>query len=291
MLLTTMAIVHQSQVGLPRERVRLYSQAVDVLLKRWQKHKGIAITPALENILSDDRKLRATMERLAYTAHSQRQSVAAYLPCPQLLALLEDPEYLGTAALADEFLDYVDQRAGLLVGQGGDARDRQPTAYAFPHRTFQEYLAGCHLLSGRSSSRNFRQKTTEGDAWQLAALLGAEELLFNRLRREELLDLMYDLCPTAEPENAANWRAVFWAGSMATLLPSDEIERDLEKPDGGGKFLARLRPRLLRILRDMPLPPIERAEAGNALARLRDTCPRCSTRGSWSSSKFQPAPL
>ena len=45
MLLTTMAIVHQSQVGLPRERVRLYSQAVDVLLKRWQKHEGVAIAP------------------------------------------------------------------------------------------------------------------------------------------------------------------------------------------------------------------------------------------------------
>jgi hypothetical protein len=45
MLLTTMAIVHQSQFGLPRERVRLYSQAVDVLLKRRQKHKGGAIAP------------------------------------------------------------------------------------------------------------------------------------------------------------------------------------------------------------------------------------------------------
>lgn len=37
MLLTTMAIIHQRDVGLPRERVRLYSQATQVLLNRWQK--------------------------------------------------------------------------------------------------------------------------------------------------------------------------------------------------------------------------------------------------------------
>ena len=36
MLLTTMAIIHQMEVGLPRERVRLYSLAVEVLLHRWQ---------------------------------------------------------------------------------------------------------------------------------------------------------------------------------------------------------------------------------------------------------------
>ena len=39
MLLTTMAIIHQREVGLPRERVRLYQLAVEVLLRRWQKHK------------------------------------------------------------------------------------------------------------------------------------------------------------------------------------------------------------------------------------------------------------
>lgn len=36
-LLTTMAIIQQRDIGLPRERVRLYQLAVDVLLRRCQQ--------------------------------------------------------------------------------------------------------------------------------------------------------------------------------------------------------------------------------------------------------------
>ena len=46
MLLTTMAIIHQRDVGLPKERVRLYHQAVTVLLHRWQRHKGTQASPS-----------------------------------------------------------------------------------------------------------------------------------------------------------------------------------------------------------------------------------------------------
>jgi len=42
LLLTTMAIVHQKNVGLPRERVRLYKLAVETLLRNWQKWKGFS---------------------------------------------------------------------------------------------------------------------------------------------------------------------------------------------------------------------------------------------------------
>jgi len=43
---------------------------------------------------------------------------------------------------ANRFLEYTDVRAGLL--QATDAGD----AYAFPHQTFQEYLAGLELVRG-----------------------------------------------------------------------------------------------------------------------------------------------
>ena len=208
LLLTTMAIVHQREVGLPRERVRLYALAVGVLLDRWQRHKGIGVSPRLAEVLKDERKLRTVLERVAYDAHRQLHTqppqpaagpgqadlVQGDLLRRDLLALLEQPAYLGDAGLASEFLDYVDQRAGLLIGRGGsDGKDgqdsgTQPQSYAFPHRTFQEYLAGCYLLAGRGVARTYREHAAEGDYWYLAGQLGAEELLYNRRRPEELLE-------------------------------------------------------------------------------------------------------
>ncbi len=45
MLLTTMALIHQREIRLPKQRVRLYALAVDILLRRWQQ--GKAGTPAV----------------------------------------------------------------------------------------------------------------------------------------------------------------------------------------------------------------------------------------------------
>ena len=152
MLLTTMAIIHQRDTVLPRERVRLYAQAVEVLLHRWQDHKGIPITEALRAVLADSRRLQGILQRLGYEAHRlQAEQKEADLDRGTLLRLLEEPIYLDDAGLAAHFLDYVDQRAGLLVGRGGDLAGRKPQQYRFPHRTFQEYLAGCYLVSNPSS--------------------------------------------------------------------------------------------------------------------------------------------
>ena len=64
MLLTVMAIIHQRDIGLPNERVRLYSKAVEVLTQRWQQYRGIGVSPALAEVLKDERKLRRVLERL-----------------------------------------------------------------------------------------------------------------------------------------------------------------------------------------------------------------------------------
>ncbi len=293
MLLTTMVIIHQTDVGLPRERVRLYKRAVEVLLSRWQTRKGIAISAELEAVLKDDLKLRAVVEKLAYETHRAQAQIGnaaqlrridvlaqvgntANLTRKDVLAWLEAPAYLGSIALADQFLDYVDQRAGLLIGVGGDD-GVHPSEYNFPHRTFQEYLAGCGLVSGRGISREYRERAREGDFWHLAARLGAEELYYNRRNVETLLDLAYDLCPTAEPQQAADWRCVVWSGRMAVLAGAAEIRRDAEKPDGGQHYLDRLAPRLVAVLEGDVLGPIERAAAGRVLARLGDPRPAALT--------------
>jgi formylglycine-generating enzyme required for sulfatase activity len=278
MMLTTMAIIHQKEIGLPRERVRLYDLAVDVLLRRWQKRKtgeqAMAPSPALAEFLKDDLRLRATLERLAYDAHTRglRQGEAAELTRGRALELLEEPAYLASAGLADEFLDYVDQRAGLLVGRGGDLG--RPTTYAFPHRTFQEYLAGCYLVGGRDASamaRAFFGHADQAD-WRLAALLGAEELYYNRRGQYSLLDLAYRLCPAGTLTGEKAQRAGLWSGALAAVAGRDAIVLDTDSPDGGAAYLERLLGHLVTLLTGK-LPPSERADAGRLLGQLGDSRP------------------
>ncbi len=155
MLLTSMAIIHQKEIGLPRERVRLYSLVVDVLLRRWQERRAGSqgLSPALAEFLKNDLRLRSAMERLGYEAHTAGTSEqkAAELARGTALTILDAPEYLASIELANEFLDYIDAKAGLLVGRGGEAG--RPAVYSFPHRTFQEYLAGCYLVNHRDNVR------------------------------------------------------------------------------------------------------------------------------------------
>lgn len=276
MLLTVMAIIHQEDTRLPHQRVRLFKRAVEVLLLRWQRAKtgeaGLAPSLKLTAFLLSGTRLQNTIRRLAYEAHCAKgpQDQAADLARGAALDLLDDPPFLGDATLASEFLDYVDQRAGLLVGQGGE--HGHPTSYSFPHRQFQEYLAGCHLLMGRDRERAKRiyERAAEGDYWQEAVRLAAEELHYNWDNGEpELLDLIYRLCPADEMSSEQARRAWLWAGEMAALVGAKKIACDTGGPEEGCTCLARLIPRLERLLgSDLTAP--ERADAGVALARLGD---------------------
>ena len=275
MMLTTMALIHESETVLPKERVRLYHLAVDVLSQRWQKHKTgegeAAFSKELLAFLKDVRRLRPVMERLAYEAHALRKGKreTADLDRGYALKLLEGQELLGSAALADEFLDYVDQRAGLLVGRGGDP-PAKPVAYSFPHRSFQEYLAGCYVLSRRDYKRMLTELAHLGDYWARAAQLGAEHILFNSTSKGEndALDLAYNLFPPQPATQPVAQRLCLWSANIAALLGKETILRDVQEQAGPAYFAA-VRPALERLLNSALTAP-ERAEAGVTLARLGD---------------------
>ncbi len=272
MLLTIMAIVHQKNFRLPPEKVKLYQQAVEILLVRWQQLKkgqqAVDDDSELNRLLKNERLLRRIMERLAYEAHLTRKSAkeSADLPRWRARELLEERDYIGDSNLVLRFLDYVDQRSGLLVGRGGEPG--KPTSYGFPHRTFQEYLAGCYLVSLDNAEEQIARHAAEGDAWSLAVELGAEELYHNGgpSARRNVLRMVSGLLPPGNLDSQQKRRQALWAGKAAALLQ----ERDLPLAET-------LRPRLLGVLAthvvDGGLPAVERAEAGRALAALGDPRP------------------
>jgi formylglycine-generating enzyme required for sulfatase activity len=269
LLLTTMAVVHTAQVELPRERARLYQRCVEVLLRRWHKHKA-GESPVLTELGLSESELMAALWQVAFEAHKRgKPGEAADLPRSLVLTILA-ARMNGDHAKAQHFLDHVDERAGLLVGRGGV----DELVYTFPHRTFQEFLAGCHLALGeRDFGRQLRMRLHEGDRWALAARLGAEHLLYNTNDKWSVLDALYALCPVAEPNTEADWRGVEWAGNITTEMGADKIRADTENPDGGPAFLQRLSPRLVALLERGLLTPTERAETGVALAKLGDPRP------------------
>ncbi len=151
------------------------------------------------------------------------------------------------------------------VGRGGE--DDKPLSYGFPHRTLQEYLAGCYLVGLRNMQREYFDLAGEGDYWSLAVQLGVEELYYNRQNPYGLLDLAYYLCGPDEPRNEKGWRAWLWSARMAILAGREKIEEDEEH--GGSVYLERLVPGLAKLLGN-GLPATEHAEAGRALAKLGD---------------------
>ena len=169
-----------------------------------------------------------------------------------VLQELENPEFLG--ALAGPFLDYVDQRAGLLTGEGGwgGRESRKPIGSRIA--PFQEYLAGCHMLEGRRFYQTYQTRAAEGDYWAVAAQLGMEELWFKRKNEAALLDLAYELCPESKPTEGGTmakpvsgpepWRC-WWENNCSKPMPS--------MYEGKPRFLETLKGQLIQLMRESPL--------------------------------------
>ena len=154
--------------------------------------------------------------------------------------------------LARDFLKYVDERAGLLVGQG-EAMGLS-ASYRFAHRTFQEYLVGSYQLRLRDGRlvKRLQELSRQGEYWSLAVQLCGEELYYKRDDENRLLDLASMLCPSQvrTPEEA---RQVLWAGLFARLAGSEKIVANTELyGDGGDAFLNRLKECLVQALRSTP---------------------------------------
>ena len=272
MLLTTMALIHQRGHGLPDQRFKLFSEAIEILLWKWQEEKGgeYNVSEQLAHVLGNKRRIRESLMRLAYASHSEPSEGQEFADISRLQALeiLTKAEYLGSWPMANEFLDYVDQKAGLFQGRGGSGTDEHPLSYGFPHRQFQEYLAGCYI-AGQDLDVILEDKAKEGDFWYEAIKLGLESKLDGATSTRDVLKNAYLMLPPRFPTAIYRQRLLLWTGLIASLVGADVISAD-QSPGGGGKpFLKKLKGYLVRLL-DGSLPPIERAEAGLILGQLGD---------------------
>jgi len=201
LLLTIIALIHRDEGVLPRARHELYEKAVETLLKNWDDHKNMTEKSVFKYLDADD--LRPLMEILAYWIHTQGSTDnpegGTLIVKDDLLDQLtqniktkKQVERFQAKEEAKRFVDFIQQRTGLLNEQGQDL-------YAFVHKTFQEYLCAQEISYQADDNHDFE-----------IVLNHIREHLHDPHWREVLLLLIAQQKPT---EAAKAMRAILAANS------------------------------------------------------------------------------
>jgi formylglycine-generating enzyme required for sulfatase activity len=271
LLLTLMASLHAWRGGsLPEKREALYADAVDLLLDQWESPKVVRDTagqtlvrqPSLAEWLMVDRAVvRAELNRLAFEAHRDQPQLVGTADIEQerLFSALRNMAGSREEINDKQLVKYIRDRAGLLAARGEGI-------YTFPHRTFQEYLAACHLTDYNFPDDLVDLLKADPQRWREATLLAGTKAA--RGTTSAAWNLAEALCyrdpPPVSEEDC-------WAALLAarTLL-ENEGKRLSQVSERNAPKLARIGHWLLTIVAQGRLPPLDRALAGEALAVLGD---------------------
>lgn len=279
LLLTLMATLHSSWGQLPDDRADLYEETVKLLLSRWQEHRRIEgpdgrilEEPGLACALKlGEPTIRAALEKLAFRIHQRQGGEAERADAPADISSGEVLSVL-TPLLPDDvnpkvLLNYLEQQAGLLTG-------RREGVYAFPHRSFQEYLAVCHLANSEPDfAARLRDLVWQDlDWWREAFLLGVGK------KRQGGLGDAVNVVNTLVPEKPddvdaptpRHWQAAALAGEA--LLELRQLSQVADQPYYRA-IIKRVRAWLRVLVEKGHLAPRERLTAGDVLGRLGDPRP------------------
>lgn len=273
LLLTLMSGLHAWRGGtLPEKRELLYHETVELLLDRWQQRTVIRLPdgreekqPSLEEFLKVGKdNVRRALNELAYEAHrnqSKEQTGTADIPGKDLVNAL-----LNVSPFQDEtrptlLKRYLQERVGLLVERGVEV-------YTFPHRTFQEYLAACHLTETDFPEMLAGLVRQDPERWREVTLLAAARVARGSDGYWNLAEALCFQEPPALPTEKAETAAV-WGALLAGQLLAESAILSRITPRNQVK-LERIQRWLVHILQSGTLTPLERAGAGSTLSRLGD---------------------
>jgi formylglycine-generating enzyme required for sulfatase activity len=280
LLLTLMASLHAWRGGsLPEKREELYADTVDLLLDWWESPKVardaegnvVVQQPSLVEWLKvEDRdKVRDLLNELAYEAHAGQADLVGTADVPEkelvceLMTLSRNPD-----VKPKRLIEYLSRRAGLLVPRGVGV-------YTFPHRTFQEYLAACHLTDDEYPDRVAELARHDPNRWREVALLAGAKAA--RGTASAIWSLVDALCYRGLSEDEPQSEPDAWGALLAgqALVESADLDKVSER---NRVRLEKVRAHLVRVMEAGELPAVERALAGRALAKLGDPRPGVGLR-------------
>jgi formylglycine-generating enzyme required for sulfatase activity/3',5'-cyclic AMP phosphodiesterase CpdA len=268
--LMMMASLHFSWGRLPEDRVELYQEMVRLLLVRWQEARlgeDMGVTQAVSA-----GKLESALERVAFVAHRAQEGPEGTADVSEVALRSVLKDYLeGSWDRAGDLVTYIQERAGLLIERG-------PGLYTFPHRSYQEYLAGSYLAVQPDFPDQAATLIGENYAqWREVVLWAVAVMARLKMMVHVAVDVAAALCPREVAERAvseADWQAAHLAGEALLEIGLEEVEAH-ERHE---QVLARVQRWLVALIERGVLTPVERAAAADVLARLGDPRPGVGLR-------------
>ncbi len=150
--LTIMMLMHKKHEVLPQRRIELYQEFINMLLSQRQSepvHGKVGVKPVFRvsvpgrpPVQWGDTTYRKLLYRIAFDTHGDEkdsvsiteQRVVDAIKATRLMGQVKEK---NEQDLAREFIDFCDERLGLLVSRG--------PYYGFSHRSIQEYFAAGRL--------------------------------------------------------------------------------------------------------------------------------------------------
>jgi formylglycine-generating enzyme required for sulfatase activity len=291
-LLLTLIAKLQTEGGgaLPEKREELYDKAVEMLLTQWERMKirvrddgTKVVEPSLAEWLEAERDaMRTQLDRLAFEAHRDQPQLVGTADIRQetlIAALLQAGNRRDEPPNVALLERYLRDRAGILVSHGVGM-------YQFPHRSFQEYLAACHLTNDEFPDQLAALARADPGRWREVALLaGAKAARGSSLSAWVLAETLCPAAPAVAAPTEDHWggllagRVLVECADLHKVAPRDEAKR------------VRVRDWQLAILQDNRLPATERALAGRSLAVLGDPRPEVMTLAGMQFCLVPPGPF
>jgi formylglycine-generating enzyme required for sulfatase activity/energy-coupling factor transporter ATP-binding protein EcfA2 len=250
LLLTMLALLHLNTESVPDDEAQLYEECVKLLLDRWEtvrqdpiKRAGmierLGNPPGLTLAL-----LRGPLHRLAYEAlrDARHESSRGLIDAEKLAGVMLKffTNLQGTMKASDQvatFIQVLKEEVGLLQDQGTNV-------FAFPHLTFQEYLAACHLASLPTMQQDAYRywQGADRERWRKTLLLLAARLREdNKAASEGVAWLRLLTAPTLSDTHkkapaqrrrdallaALSYQAI---GARAAFAALANLEREVLKP-------------------------------------------------------------
>jgi formylglycine-generating enzyme required for sulfatase activity len=277
LLLTLMTTLHSSWGQLPDDRADLYEETVKLLLSRWERgrfrkaERETSLEPGISTTLGvSEEQIRFALEQLAFEIHIKQRNDAVQRDAPADISLGEVLAVFAPLTPPDinpqVIVQYIENRSGLLLG-------RREGVYAFPHRSFQEYLAACHLASDPDFGVQLKELVWEDpEWWREVCLLGIGKASQGGLG--SAVAVLNVLVPEG-PEEITDIQENHW--HLASLSGQAILELRLEQRSAGQPHLQAIQKRAIRWLAALVegghLKMRERLTAGDVLGQLGDSRP------------------